>query len=156
MRLIDADALTEELSTLTMVITGLRAGKGVLREFMTEYRESILRIVDEAPTVDAVILPCKLGETVYAIAYNHDACDDCDYYFPYEWGECDHTPSYSIFPRIDYEKSKVCPNHFLCVEEREMSLSYWESNMDNFGKTVFLTCEEAEAALAKMDRKDDT
>lgn len=53
-RLIDANALMEELSTLTMTITGLRAGKGVLREFMLEYRKSVLRIVDEAPTVDAV------------------------------------------------------------------------------------------------------
>lgn len=53
-RLIDADALSEELSTLTMTITGLRAGKGVLREFMMEYRKSVLRIIDEQPTVDAV------------------------------------------------------------------------------------------------------
>lgn len=53
-RLIDANALSEELSTLTMIITGLRAGKGVLREYMTEYRKSVLRIVDEQPTVDAV------------------------------------------------------------------------------------------------------
>ena len=53
-RLIDANALMEELSSLTMTITWLRAGKGVLAEFMNEYRNSVLRIVDEAPTVDAV------------------------------------------------------------------------------------------------------
>lgn len=53
-RLIDANALMEELSSLTMTVTGLRAGKGVLGEFQKEYRNSVLRIVDESPTVDAV------------------------------------------------------------------------------------------------------
>lgn len=55
-RLIDANVLSEELATLTMVVTGLRAGKGVLNEFMKEYRKSVLRIVDEQPTVDAVVV----------------------------------------------------------------------------------------------------
>lgn len=53
-RLIDADDLREELSSLSVRITGLRAGKGVLNEFMKQFRESVLRIVDEQPTVDAV------------------------------------------------------------------------------------------------------
>ena len=52
MRLIDADALSEELSTLTMTVIGLRAAKGVLFEFMKEYRNSVLRVVDEQPTID--------------------------------------------------------------------------------------------------------
>lgn len=63
--LISRKALIEELSSLTMIITGLRAGKGVLREYMMEYRKSILQIVEQAPAVDAAELPCKLGDTVY-------------------------------------------------------------------------------------------
>jgi hypothetical protein len=60
MRLIDANALEEELSSLSMIVTGLRAGKNVLREYMTEYRKSVLRIVDETPTIDAVpVVRCK-------------------------------------------------------------------------------------------------
>ena len=53
-RLIDANDLSEELSSLSVMINGLRAGKGVLNEFMKQFRESVLRIVDEQPTVDAV------------------------------------------------------------------------------------------------------
>lgn len=53
-RLIDANAISEEICSLTMTITGLRCGKDVLNEFMKEYRRSVLRIVDDAPTVDAV------------------------------------------------------------------------------------------------------
>ena len=52
--LISREALHEEISTLAMTITGLRAGKGVLNEFMKEYRKSVLKIVDDAPAVDAV------------------------------------------------------------------------------------------------------
>ena len=58
--LISRSALAKMLSTFTMTITGLRAGKGVLREYMTEYRKSVLRIVDEAPAVDAVeVVRCR-------------------------------------------------------------------------------------------------
>ncbi len=57
--LISRSALLEELSSLTMTVTGLRAGRGVLNEFMTEYRNSVLRIVDNAPTIDPESLRAK-------------------------------------------------------------------------------------------------
>ena len=50
MRLIDADALLQEIESLTVHITGLRSGKGALAEFMREYKKSVLRIIDEQPT----------------------------------------------------------------------------------------------------------
>jgi hypothetical protein len=87
--MIDADALTEELSSLTTTITGLRAGKGVLREFMTEYRKSVLRIVDEQPTIDAAPVvrckDCKHGESsVNALGESSCCCNNPDVGF-YEW-----------------------------------------------------------------------
>ena len=48
--LISRSALIEEIESLTMQITGLRSGKGVLSECMKEYKKSILRIIDEQPT----------------------------------------------------------------------------------------------------------
>jgi len=48
--LIEKDALSEEIESLTVHVTGLRAGKGVLSKFMDEYRNSVLRIIDEQPT----------------------------------------------------------------------------------------------------------
>ena len=53
-RYIEANAAMEELSTLYVMVTGLRAGKGVLKKYMEHFRESVLRIIDEQPTVDAV------------------------------------------------------------------------------------------------------
>lgn len=94
-----------------------------------------------------VVLPCKVGSTVYAIEYDRDACYDCDDYSPYEFGDCNHSPYYLLFPDIRSVKERICPKHILCVNEREMTLSYWETQRDYFGKTVFLTREEAEAAL---------
>lgn len=78
MRIIDADELTEELSSLTTTITGLRAGKGVLREFMTEYRKSVLRIVDEQPTIDAVpVVRCKDCKHLVLTEEGEHNPDDC-------------------------------------------------------------------------------
>lgn len=75
MRLIDANALEEELSSLSIIVTGLRAGKGVLREYMTEYRKSVLRIVDEAPTVDRESLR-PVGYWIHDVN-NLYACSEC-------------------------------------------------------------------------------
>lgn len=52
MRPIDANALRVEISSLSVIITALRNGKGTLFEYMEHYRDSVLRIIDEAPTLD--------------------------------------------------------------------------------------------------------
>lgn len=48
--LISRKALLEEIRSFRCSITGLRAGKGVLAHAADEYRESILRIIEEQPT----------------------------------------------------------------------------------------------------------
>lgn len=48
--LISRSAVMKEIESLSMRITGLRAGKGVLVEVMNEYKKSVLRIIDEQPT----------------------------------------------------------------------------------------------------------
>lgn len=48
--LISRKALIEEIRNFRCSITGLRAGKGVLARAADEYRESILRIIEEQPT----------------------------------------------------------------------------------------------------------
>ena len=53
-RLIDANALLEKILSLTITVTGLRTGRGVLLELLAKYREGILQVVKEQPTVDAV------------------------------------------------------------------------------------------------------
>lgn len=58
--LIRRGALAEEVKSLTVYVTGLRDGKGVLQEYVKQYRDSLLRIIDEQPAVDAVeVVRCK-------------------------------------------------------------------------------------------------
>ena len=49
--LIDRKALKEEIESLTMTITGMRSGKTMTILALEEYKKSILRIIDEQPTV---------------------------------------------------------------------------------------------------------
>lgn len=60
MRLIDADELRKVISGLRVIITGVRYGKGLLCELVTEYCRNILKAIDESPTIDAVpVVRCK-------------------------------------------------------------------------------------------------
>ena len=59
MRLVDADELAEGIADMRITITGLRAGKCALTDFAQKYRESVLQIIDDAPTIEAE--PVKHG-----------------------------------------------------------------------------------------------
>lgn len=48
---IDRKTLKEEIENLTMTITGMRSGKTMTTQALEEYKKSILRIIDEQPTV---------------------------------------------------------------------------------------------------------
>lgn len=67
---IERRTLSDEIKSLTITVTGLHAGKGVLNEFMNQYRESVLRIIDEHKTVDVVPL-ALLEKWLYEIAFNN-------------------------------------------------------------------------------------
>ena len=61
-RYIDEDSLIEEIKSLEVIVTGLRAGKGIIREYAKNYKESVLKIIEEQPTaydVDAVVAELK-------------------------------------------------------------------------------------------------
>ena len=52
--LISRSALLKEVKSLTVTVTGLRAGKGVLHEYAKQYKNTLLRIINEQPTIEAV------------------------------------------------------------------------------------------------------
>ena len=51
--LIDRQNLKEEIASLSMKIIGMRSGKTMTAQALEEYKKSILRIIDEQPTVHA-------------------------------------------------------------------------------------------------------
>ncbi len=60
--LISRSALLEEVKFLRVTVTGLRAGKGILHEYTKQYRDTLLRIINEQPTIEAV--PVVHGEWI--------------------------------------------------------------------------------------------
>ena len=76
-----------------------------------------------------VVLPCKVGQTVYKISHYHDCVDNlyetCDL-FAYDEGACSRCYRDKLVPHI-----------------REVSFEL--SMLDQLGDTIFSTHEEAEA-----------
>ena len=83
-------------------------------------------------------LPCKVGETVYEI------CNDCTY-------SCMGEEEYENCTEWEYEDCTECPHSKMNIHEQVfVTVEIIVYNMDKFGKTVFLTREEAEKALERM------
>ena len=100
-------------------------------------------------------LPCKVGTVVYQICNNTDACYDCPHYSDFYGMDamCDKVKTENISgPR--YADNPLCEKQFLEIVERKADLDFIFRHRNDFGKTVFLTREEAESALAD-DRKGE-
>lgn len=82
--------LAEKVVSLRMTVTGLRSGKGVLESYAKEYRESLLRLIEEAPAVNAVEV-VRCGECDHSI----DSKMPCAYKCTYRQSPC--------YGRITYE-----------------------------------------------------
>ena len=106
MRLIDADALIKILQK------SHESHARNSREVVLLYRD--IRIINEQPTVDAVVLPCKVGDTVYQA-----------------------------------DRIRIYP---LTIKKLIYDAGHIDFDESALGKSIFLTREEAEAALA--ERKD--
>ncbi len=102
--------------------------------------------------------PCKVGDTVYVVTYCRCGNVEC-----YEQGHCHkrntkRTPKsyftvmeqqmgYKTFWNEDKAERKYVPKGTIC--HKVLKKPFTLKMIDDFGKTVFLTKEEAEAALRK-------
>ena len=123
MRLIDADVLLKHLTNC------IGTTKGMFRSVCV----AIKCFVEQMPTVDAVILPCKIGDTLYDI---YEAVNNGG----------DSIQEYRVKElrfQID-KRGRV-----------SMTVDGVLIMLDDFNKTVFLTREEAETALTKMGGEKD-
>lgn len=110
----------------------------------------ILNILNNLPPVEAVVLPCKPGTTVYEVSNNTDACYDCRYYGGGFGASYCEKPgcNYISYPTV--QDAPVCEKHFFEVISYPATEQQLFNDRAKFGKTVFLSKEEAEAAFAKM------
>jgi hypothetical protein len=107
----------------------------------TKHIDFAIRVVEKLadfPAVDAVILPCKLGDPVYIIR-------ECSCHVYGQWNN--PNPRKKCSGKV-YLGKKQRAYHCGYVTEAKFELKH----IADFGKLVFLTREEAEAALAKMDK----
>lgn len=84
-------------------------------------------------------LPCKVGDTVYCIYERYTKCSENEQEFDeYSCQGCE---------------CLECDSHkeFYVQSQKAYSLDWIVSNLKRFGKTVFLTQEEAEQKLKEME-----
>lgn len=124
-----------EIEQLKGEIFGLKVDKGEINEYRALGSIDHLREFAQAERDGrVVVLPCKVGDTVWTnIAIVGDRYKSADRPYPVEvvfigMGKDDR------FFHVQYESGTVFPFDY-----------------EKFGKTVFLTREEAEAALKKRE-----
>lgn len=97
-----------------------------------------------------VVLPCKVGDMVYEVCNNTDACSGCrNYEGIYGSGEswCTRIDDVDLRSYPDIAERPLCEKQFMEVVEHKPKADWIFNHRNDFGKTVFLTREEAEAAL---------
>ena len=118
--------------------------KGLLLEALGKYEDA-----EEQGLL--LRLPCKIGDTVYFLGSKCDKCEEEDCY------ECPHNRNGGkrddrfIYDMI-VEQFRIYNNSIYIVDtDAVWSSSEISLNIDQFGKTVFLTKAEAEQKLKEME-----
>ena len=93
-----------------------------------------------------VVLPCSVGDTVWVTTHPFNVFDDFDFYTEAQ----DEIYESYISSITFYENNNQYRIH--AKETRQFIKAYFMES--DFGKTVFLTREEAEKALKEMEKDD--
>ena len=108
--------------------------KGLLLEALGKYEDA-----EEQGLL--LRLPCKVGDTVYCIYERYTKCS--------EYGQ--------VFEEYSCQgcEGLECDSHkeLYVQSQKAYSLDWIVSNLKRFGKTIFLTQEEAEKKLKEMENK---
>ena len=94
-RLIDANDLAEQVWDIGMYIFGVRNGKTLIKEFLEKYRDSVMRKIANAPTVDAVEVVHGRWLDYSTIAFT-EKCSVCGFCVP--WKEDGRLNRYNYCP----------------------------------------------------------
>ena len=133
----------ETIRGVVQAILNLESVKGY------DYLKSLVRADAEGRLV---VLPCKVGDTVYEVHNNTDACLTCIHFSSWFGTDalCDRaelSEKDCYYPNC--ADRPVCEQQFMEVVEYKPTLNQIFDHRERFGATIFLTREEAKAALAK-------
>ena len=114
-------------------------GGGIDFDLATQFTEFALNdIVDKLLENGVIVLPCKVGTRVYMVLDRYDArklgCSCC-------------LADYGFETECAYYKSGDCTNMTANANWQIISRRFEYQHINDFGKTVFLTKEDAEAKL---------
>lgn len=123
---------------------------------LREAVDMAIEALQERPKGRWIELPCEVGDTVYEVYNNVDACNSCKFFYEdsIDWTSCrnenvaDTDDFDGYFP--DQQEYPVCEKQFMDIKERQPNIDWIFNHRNQFGKTLFLTKEEAEKALADM------
>lgn len=104
-----------------------------------------------------ILPPCKLGDKVYEIYNDTDACNDCPYYSSFYGMDslCDKDGNIEFCPEVS--DKPLCDKQRLIIQPYIVKDLYQVIGIIySFGKTVFLSHEEAEAALERRKEGNAT
>lgn len=148
----------EKINTKTL-ITAIEAQKvgaeTALEKATVHFLEELKQYRDLEEQGLLLRLPCKVGDTVYYIENNTDACTDCPHYSDFYGMDsmCSKTKYNTIYePR--WENIPICDKQFLEITEMKVNLRSIISHLDDFGKTIFFTQSEAEEKLKELELND--
>lgn len=128
MRLIDADALDKKLGEITKEPDYQHEGEDWCVGVMIAQSEA-----SEMPTIDALVLPCKIGAPVWFVGTNNIN--------RLKAGVIETTVEKLVLKSGGIYMKLACN-------------AMYETSCRSIGKSVFFSREEAEAALARMDGGD--
>lgn len=94
-------------------------------------------------------LPCAKDTEVHKIINNTDACADCKHYSDF-YGMDSMCDKGDITSNPRYADKPICEKQYFEIFTFVADLDCICRNIKDFGKTIFPTKEEAEAALEKM------
>ncbi len=142
-------------SELRTEIIKLHTKKGYIK------RSEVLQLLNNIPCEDNVlVLPCAVGTTVWTVFNNQDACSEC---IDFERGvyhnwcsnenvirkhgdPCVYDPQSAVSP--------LCKKHFYEVQSLKLdTLAEIFVYRNCFGKTMFLTRDEADAKLEELNKE---
>ena len=140
------------MERLTQRIDGCAYGKSGITRLSKDYHrgsfectaliERLAEYEDLEEQGLLIRLPCKVGDSIYHIAQKYTLCS--------EYGE--ERDEYNCQGCEALECDSVKEYYIEMIVN--LSISWIVSNLEHFGKTVFLTYEEAEKKLKEMEGKE--
>lgn len=104
-------------------------------------------------------LPCKIGDAVYFIKNNGNACFTCEHldrnYHKFDWckNETITENGQKYINNPQYHKTPLCSKQFYEIRKIYMqSVPHILDYKKEFGNTIFLSKKEAEAKLKEMEK----